>query len=138
MNLDNIKLFENLSNTEKKNLSLLVQEKKLKTWELLFKQWDEANSMYFLVEGELEVFIEKSWEKIILWKVRAEEIIWEMAIFWNKKKRMASAITIKDSRLLVILEFSIKQIAEKYPKLLEKIKDIIKQREEENRTKINM
>jgi hypothetical protein len=51
---------------------------------------------------------------------------------------MASCIAVKPSRLLVILDFSIKQIAQKHPNLIEKIKEIIKQREEINKTKINM
>jgi len=138
MNLEKIGILSTLNEQERKNLSLLVQEKKLKAWEILFKEWDEANSMYLLLEWELEVFIERSWEKIVLWNIKAEEIIWEMAIFWEKKKRMASALAVRDSKLLVILEFSIKQIAKNHPNLLEKIKDIIKKREEENKTKINM
>ena len=138
MNLDNIKILEWLTKQEKQNLSLLIQEKKLDTWEQLFVEWDEANSMYLLLEWELEVYVERAWEKIVLWKVRAEEIIWEMAVFWDNKKRMASCIAVSPSRLLVILDFSIKQIAEKHPKLIEKIKDIIKKREEVNKSKINM
>jgi len=138
MNLDNIKILEWLTKQEKQNLSLLVQEKKLDTWEQLFVEWDEANSMYLLLEWELEVYVERAWEKVVLWSIKAEEIIWEMAIFWDDKKRMASCIAVSPSKLLVILEFSIKQIAEKHPWLMEKIKEIIKQRNEFNKSKINM
>ncbi len=138
MNLDNIKILEGLSWDEKKSLLLLIQEKKLKSWDILFNEWDEANSMYLLLEWGLEVFIEKLGEKIILWNVRAEEIIWEMAVFWDKKRRMASAIAIKDSRLLVILDFSIKQLWINHPILFDKIRKIIKERQDKNSVKINM
>lgn len=138
MNLDNIKILEWLTNQEKENLSLLVQEKKLDKWENLFFEWDEANSMYLLLEWELEVYVSRAWEKIVLWSIKAEEIIWEMAVFWDDKKRMASCVAVVPSRLLVILDFSIKQIAEKHPSLIEKIKNIIKKRESINKSKINM
>jgi len=42
MNLDNIKLFKDLNLDDKKNLSLFIQKKELKKWELLFKEWEEA------------------------------------------------------------------------------------------------
>jgi len=138
MNLDNIKILDWLTEQEKQNLSLLVQEKKLDSGEKLFVEWDEANSMYLLLEWELEVYVERAGEKIVLWNIKAEEVIWEMAVFWDDKKRMASCVAIVPSRLLVILDFSIKQIAENHPSLIEKIKDIIKKREEVNKSKINM
>lgn len=138
MNLDNIKILEGLTEQEKQNLSFLVQEKKLDTWEKLFIEWDEANSMYLLLEWELEVYVDRAWEKIVLWNIKAEDVIWEMAVFWDNKKRMASCIAVSPSRLLVILDFSIKQIAENHSSLIEKIKDIIKKREEVNKSKINM
>jgi len=138
MNLDNIKILDWLTKQEKENLSLLVQEKRLDTGEKLFVEWDEANSMYLLLEWEMEVYVERAEEKVVLWRIKAEEIIWEMAVFWDDKKRMASCVAIVPSRLLVILDFSIKQIAENHPSLIEKIKDIIKKREEVNKSKINM
>jgi hypothetical protein len=51
---------------------------------------------------------------------------------------MASVVAVKDSRLMIILDFSIKQIAKDHVSLYEKIKDIIRLREEANKTKINM
>jgi len=138
MNLDNIKILDWLTKQEKENLSLLVQEKRLDTGEKLFVEWDEANSMYLLLEWEMEVYVERAGEKVVLWRIKAEEIIWEMAVFWDDKKRMASCVAIVPSKLLVILDFSIKQIAENHPSLIEKIKDIIKKREEVNKSKINM
>ena len=138
MDLDNIKILEWLTDQEKQNLSLLVQEKKLNTGDVLFLEWDEANSMYLLLEWELEVYVERSWEKIVLWKVKAEEIIWEMAVFWDNKKRMASCVATCPSKLLVILEFSIKQISKNHSWLIKKIKDLIEIRNEFNKTKINM
>ncbi|MDR2640862.1 MAG: hypothetical protein LBC61_06285 [Candidatus Peribacteria bacterium] len=41
---------------------------------------------------------------------------------------MATAECIEDSILVVILSFSIEELSKKQPKLLEKIKDVIKNR----------
>ncbi len=138
MDLNNIKLFKDLSIDDKKNLSLFVQKKELKKWDLLFKEWDEATSMYFLLEWKLKAFIEKNNEKIDLWVIEPEEILWEMALFLDKRKRTASIIALEDSKLLIILDFSIKQLVQKNPELLEKIKNIIDNRKKINKEKIDI
>jgi len=132
---DNSKIFEDLSLDEKNQLEIFCQEKSIKKWDILFKEWDEANAMYILQEWEIEVYKEKLWKNIFLWKIVAEDILWEMAIFWNRWKRMASAKAVKDSILIVLLEFSIKELIQKHPELLEKIKNIIEVRNIANKSK---
>ena len=132
---DNSKIFENLNQEEKNQLEIFCQEKSLSEWEILFKEGDEANAMYILEEGEIDVYKSKHWKNTILWKIKAEDILWEMAIFWEQWKRMASAKATKDTILLVILSFSIKEITAKHPDLLEKIKEIIEIRNIQNKNK---
>jgi len=48
---------------------------------------------------------------------------------------MASAKAVKDSILIVLLEFSIKELIQKHPELLEKIKNIIEVRNIANKSK---
>ena len=132
---DNSKIFEDLSLEEKNQLEIFCQEKSIKKWDILFKEWDEATAMYILQEWEIEVYKEKLWKKIFLWNIIAEDILWEMALFWNKWKRMASAKAIKDSILLVLLEFSIKELTQKHPEIMDKIKDIIEIRNITNKSK---
>jgi len=48
---------------------------------------------------------------------------------------MASAKAIKDSILLVLLEFSIKELTQKHPEIMDKIKDIIEIRNIANKSK---
>lgn len=123
-----IKLLSDLSIKDLENLSLFCQLKKMKKWEILFKEWDEANAMYILKSWNFEIRKRINWSDVILWNVEAEEILWEMALFWNDNKRMATAISKEDSELITILSFSIKDLANKNPILLEKIKDIINDR----------
>lgn len=131
--LDGVKMFDNLNAEEKEKLSLFCQEKNVLAWDLIFEEWDEANSMYFLVKGNIEIYKNISWKEVILWEIKAEEILWEMAIFWTDWKRTASARAVVDSSLITILSFSIKEIAFKHPDLMAKIEMIIDERESENR-----
>lgn len=126
--LDWIKIFENLSDSERENLGLFCQIKNLEEWEILFNEQDEANAMYILKEGIIEISRVIQWEKTILWDVKAEEILWEMALFWDSSKRMATAVAQTQCNMLVILWFSIKELTKTHPELMEKIKMIINDR----------
>jgi len=131
--LHNLELLSELSIEEKNNLELFCQEKFLLPWETLFHEWDEANAMYILASGEIEVSNLIHSKRVKLWDVQAEEIIWEMALFWKNKNRMATAIAKKECVLITILEFSIKEITKKYPELLSKIQKIIEERTVNNK-----
>ncbi len=131
--LDWLEIIESLSDFEKDNLSMFCQIKDIKKWEKLFIEWDEATAMYILKEWQFEIYKETSWNKIVLWLVDAEEILWEMALFWDNSKRMATAIATTDCKLITILSFSIKELTDKYPSLLSKIKSIIDDRVIDNK-----
>ena len=131
--LDWIKLLDNLSNDEKDELSLFCQEKYVYKWEIIFEEWDIANAMYILVSWTIEISNIREWKKIILWNVKAEEILWEMALFWKKWNRMATAEVVEDAVLITILSFSIKDLIRKHSELYSKIRDIIELRIESNK-----
>jgi len=134
--VDWIQLLSDLSESEKENLSLFCQEKLLKKWEVLFYEQDEATAMYLLKTWRIEITRDDDWQKKILWEVNAEEILWEMALFGDTNKRMATATALEDCELIVVLSFSIKDLTKKYPELLEKIKMIINDRNIMNKNKI--
>ena len=131
--LSDVKILKDLDSNELNSLELLCQQRFIKAWELLFKQWDEANSMYLLSKWKIEVFTEKDWEEIILGHIEAEDILWEMALFWERAKRMASARAVEDSILIVMLDFAIKDLANNHPEILEKIKKVIEDRNNHNK-----
>lgn len=135
--LDWIKLLSGLSDEERSNLSMFCQEKRISSWDIIFHEDDYATAMYILKEGNIEVSRKIDWWKIILWEVHAEEILWEMALFWERNKRMATASALTDGVLITILMFSIKELTEKHPELLDKIKMIINDRMISNKEKIN-
>jgi len=126
--LENFVILNYLSENERKNLELFCQERFLSKWEILFKEWDEANSMYFLKKGSISIHKSINWQKVVLWKVIAEEIIWEMALFWRIWTRMWTAEALEDCELITIADFSIKELTNKNPVLLSKIQAIIEER----------
>ena len=134
--LDWLEILGALSSEEKDNLSNFCQERYLQKWDVLFKEWDEANAMYILKTWTFEVSREIDWERVVLWIVKAEEMLWEMALFGDTNKRMATATCIKDSILITILSFSIVEMTNKNPELLEKIKWIINDRIIENKMRV--
>ncbi len=128
-----LKLLDDLSLSDKENLSLFCQQKNLKKGEILFMEGDEANAMYILKTWRFEVNKKIDWIDMFLWTVEAEEVLWEMALFWWNNRRMATAIALDDSELITILSFSIKDMANKNPILLQRIKDIINDRTIDNK-----
>lgn len=126
--LDGVKILDYLSQEDRENLSYFCQEKIMQKWEILFKEWDDADAMYILKKWSFEIKKSIEWQEIVLWKVVSEEILWEMALFWDTNKRMATAIALEYTEMVIILSFSIKDLSKKYPLLLSKIKDIINER----------
>lgn len=131
--LDGVTLIDDLSFEDRNELALFCQAKTLRAGEQLFLEWDEANAMYILKTGELLVSKNIWGKEVILWSVFAEEVIGEMALFGEKTKRMATAVAVKDSELITMLSFSITQLAEKNPDLMQKIVSIIETRNEKNK-----
>ena len=131
--LDGLGILGDLSDQDKAQLEIFCQEKFMKNGDTLFNEGDEANAMYFLKEWKVEISKNIKWRPTKLGSIEAEDILWEMALFWNSSKRMATAKVKKDTVLITILSFSIKELTTKHPELLEKIKDVIDARNYENK-----
>ena len=89
----------------------------------------EATSMYIVKTWILEV--EDDWK--LLGNIVSWEIVWEMALFWDNKKRTATVRSASDTMVIVILGFSITDLSNKYPNILDKIKSIINIRNKKNK-----
>ncbi len=131
---DWLHLLDSLNEEDKRNLETFCQSRELWAWDILFEEWDDANAMYFLKTWAIQIYKNIDWKIVNLGQVKAEEILWEMALFWWwEGKRMATAEAIKDSVLITILSFSIKEITEKYPDLMKKIQTVIEERNMNNK-----
>ena len=131
--LDWIKILRDLNKKELNSLEMFCQERFVEAGNLIFSEWDIANSMYLLKNWKIEVFKENGAWEAVLWYIEAEDIFWEMAIFWEETRRMAWAKAIEDSKLIIMLDFSIKELLEKHPEIMDKIKNIIEKRNNENK-----
>ncbi len=133
--LDGLLLLWSLTIQDRENLSIFCQERHIAKWEVLFKEGDYGNAMYFLKKGRFKILKNINWEQLRLWEVTAEEILGEMALFEDRNTRMATAIAEEDSVLVIILDFSIQELKIKHPEVIEKIKQIIEYRSEQNKEK---
>lgn len=135
-----ISIFDSLTSEELNNLSMFCQERFLKEWETLFKEWDDAVAMYILKSWKLKAYKDRSDWEVLLWFVdKSGDMVWEMAVFEAiennsniPKKRMASIKAVENSFLIVIMNYSILDLSKKNSWIYNKIVKIIEERKEKN------
>lgn len=123
-----IELFSSLNESELKTLELFCQDRFIEKWEILFEEWEEANSMYVVKSWLLEAYV---WDEV-LWSINPWECVWEMAIFEWHNKRTASVRALEDTSMIVFVAFSIEDLAKKHPSILNSIKEVILKRRKQN------
>ena len=123
-----IELFSSLDKETLNTLELFCQERQVIAWEVLFNKWDESNSMYIVKSWKLEAYDEYK----VLWVIKPQEFVWEMSLLEEPKIRTASVRVVEDGNLIVLLWFSIEQLSEKHPKILNEIRKVIEIRKKQN------
>lgn len=131
--LDTIELLWALTEDERSELANFCQERVIAKWEVLFSEGDDANAMYILKMGSINIYKNIEGRQVFLWMVQAQEILGEMALFVNDGKRMGTAIVAENATIITLLSFSIKKLAEKNPVIMEKIQKIIDERVTKNK-----
>ena len=106
----------------------------LNAGDILFHEWEEANALYIIQTGSIEVYQARCGnEEILLGELHAEDILGEMAIFENEDAtRMASARALEPTQVVVLIDFAIQELTHKHPEILDKIAAIIVERKEKN------
>ncbi len=87
----------------------------LKKGELLFERGDEAEGLYVLKSGNLEIYLENKAAKLSLALVGPGGVVGEMSLF-DHKPRSASAIATTDCELLFIHNDKFQSSLERCPK----------------------
>lgn len=124
-----IPLFEWLSSSDKASLEAFCQERFYPKGSIVFHEWDDANAMYIVKSWLLEAYTSEK----VLGYIHPGEIVGEMALFWwSNKKRTATVAVREDARLVVILEFSLYSLKEKYPHIFDFIQNTIAKRKQQN------
>jgi len=134
--LEWIKFFDTLSSIERDNLSLFCQERFLKSGEILFNEWDEAIALYVVKRWKLKAYKDRSDGEKLLWTINEWEFVWEMAFFdWVdnvSKRRMATIKALEDTDLIVIMNYSLIELAKNRKDIYDKITQIIVERKQKN------
>lgn len=86
----------------------------VKTGEEIFKAGDYEQNIYFVVEGEFEVFVERNGDQILLGKIYKGEMIGEMS-FFMKTARNATVKASADSKIVSITAAHINTVLAKQP-----------------------
>lgn len=123
-----IELFSSLKANEISTLEMFCQTRQIKAGEVLFQKWEESTSMYIVKSWGLEAYIENK----VLWAIQPGECVGEMAIFNEPKVRTASVRATKDTEVIILLSFSINQLAKTNPEIVEKIQTVIAERTAKN------
>ncbi|MGD8833316.1 MAG: cyclic nucleotide-binding domain-containing protein [Desulfobacteraceae bacterium] len=100
--ISNIPLFESLKLKEVGIIATYVQRQKLKAGEILFNQWDKAESVYFVEQGALEVLTKCGPEKYeVIATLRRGRSIGEMSLIDNFPR--TATVRSKDDTALVCI-----------------------------------
>lgn len=122
-------LFDSLNEDILKAISSELEHLFLNKGDVLFRQGDQADAMYIVMKGCLEVSIikQKNLDRTILANVNAGMLVGEMQILGGEK-RSATVIAIEDTDLIKISEATFGKIANKYPEVFNHIAEIIRER----------
>lgn len=100
--LKSIPFFESLAPEEMKELSEVLDEKIFPKGETIFQFGRMGDSLYIVLEGEVELFIRDiSGDKILLTTAQPGEFFGELSLF-DQGPRTATAIACEESKLLIL------------------------------------
>jgi CRP-like cAMP-binding protein/small-conductance mechanosensitive channel len=105
--------------------------------QLLIEKGHTADSMYILIEGELEVTIPNDQgEQIVVAKIWPGECVGEMSLLTGEP-RSANVVARVNSTLLEITKADIAPIFETHPELIDEISTVLEQRKATNQRLMN-
>ena len=135
--LEDISLFDGLSDLEKSTVALFSQERRLPSGEILFNEGDDATAMYVVKSGRMKAYRDRSTGEQLLGYNEPGDLVGEMALFeaGAPKKRVATIRATEDTLLLVIVDYAITELSRKHPEVFAKIQKVITARIAANNSK---
>ena len=116
--LEEVPIFENLSNNELKNIAQLTHEREYKSSEYVFKKHAPAEGMYVILEGNVEIKDPESGK--IFAKLHSGDFFGELALL-DEEPRSATAICNNPSRLIGFFRTDLLTLMKRSPDLGNKI-----------------
>lgn len=120
----NSQVFASLTQAQQEELSVFCQQKWFNDGEIIFHEWDDAQAMYLIASGQLDVL--KGGEYITT--LSSWDIVGEIAFIEKAQKRNATVVSKGESELITIIDFSIQKMFKESPDLYNTIKKIIVER----------
>jgi len=118
----NLRFFEGLASQELEAVRLAATERRYLASSVITSQGNPADHLYLLTRGRARYFyITKSGRKTLLLWLTPGEILGTAAILSRPSEYLMSAEAIKDSSFLVWDRAVIRDLAVKYPRLLENV-----------------
>ncbi|MCT4645304.1 MAG: cyclic nucleotide-binding domain-containing protein [Carboxylicivirga sp.] len=124
--IDKVSIFKDTETAFKREIALLLKPVFITPDNYVFKAGDEANSMYFVVNGELITLSES--EDRELTQLRAGDYFGEIALLKNKRRSATiKALTYCD--LYALNKKAFEQVYNKYPDVANTIRATVEERE---------
>ncbi|MBN2825763.1 MAG: cyclic nucleotide-binding domain-containing protein [Campylobacterales bacterium] len=119
-----VPIFANLDKGSISEISHLLFLKRFSRNEVIIKEGDNADGMYFILDGEVEVVRESDNLHIVL---KAGDFFGEIALL-RDGKRTATVIARKRAEMLELTTYDFNKLMRTKPQILEKIEEIAKDR----------
>ena len=100
--LANIRMFEHLNEDDRTTLANVIDELKVEGGQTLFEAGDPGDSLFIVVNGEIELFIkDTAGQKIVLHAAQPGDMFGELAML-DSGSRTATALALIDTEVLVL------------------------------------
>jgi len=119
--LRKVPLFRGFSIADMMVVAQIAQEVRVEAGSVLFRKGDSGDALYLILEGEVDIV---NADGKILSTLGATRCFGEVSVL-DKKGRTATAVCVKDCRMLMISSNDFQEILEKYPVLYRNIVQVL-------------
>jgi len=123
-------VFEDLSPRELEQIKSQATRKHFKKGEVIFKEGDEADFIYFIESGEVGISVQKFTREEEVSTLGPGDYFGEMAVLY-KNRRTATVVAREDTELLTIEHADFMKLMVTHPVLALRINEILANRNEE-------
>jgi branched-chain amino acid transport system substrate-binding protein len=128
--LKNVNIFSFMDDKELFILAKRVEQLEFNLGEVIIRQYDEGDSMYLLVDGELSVFVRKSHQdmnEIKVAEINSGQFFGEMSLLTGDS-RSATIVANNDAIVLEVTQEHLQDLLHEYPNLLDELVEVVAQR----------
>ncbi len=93
LHLRRVPLFSEMSGRELRQIAEIAAQESFPAQHLIFREGDPGSKLYLVVDGEVEIFLERQGARTLLAKVQPGAFFGEMSIF-DLEPRSASAASV--------------------------------------------